>query len=427
MYQLSKDPEFAFVLAEYMSLANEGGSASGEVLSAAAKIKPGDTESWYREFKYLADKIHAQANLAETRNSPVSARKAFFRSASYYRGADFFLHGNQSDPRINTLWERQHEDFTKAVSLLPSPPTFKELSAKGFKVPVYFYPADKLPSANSTSTQRLPTVIVGTGYDGSQEELYHSYCREVVERGYNCITYEGPGQPTVRRQQHLGFIPEWWEAVTPVVDYIHTRNDVDTKRIALVGVSFGGLLAPLAATKEHRLGAVIAIDGWLNLQGALEKQFPKPLIDLYKAGNKTGFNEAIKKGLAQPDAPTQFRWGVYQGMWAWNTMDPFDWFNDTGKFLLTPETLQDIKCPVFVASGQDDSAAAPGQPEQMARLLGKQAHYHLFKTDVGAGEHCAIGAEHQLAMETLDWLKAVFADVEEQSKARRHYWTGIAN
>jgi hypothetical protein len=40
MFQLSNDTEFSFILSEYLSLANEGGSATGEVLRAAAVIEP---------------------------------------------------------------------------------------------------------------------------------------------------------------------------------------------------------------------------------------------------------------------------------------------------------------------------------------------------------------------------------------------------
>jgi dienelactone hydrolase len=38
-----------------------------------------------------------------------------------------------------------------------------------------------------------------------------------------------------------------------VVDYLLSRPDVDPERIALIGLSFGGYLAPRAATAEHRL------------------------------------------------------------------------------------------------------------------------------------------------------------------------------
>ncbi|KAJ4245557.1 hypothetical protein NW762_014066 [Fusarium torreyae] len=412
MHPLSNNTEFAFILSEYLSLANEGGSATGEVLRAAAVIEPGNGESWYSEFKFLADSIQSQAVRAEKAKSWVSARSAYFRSSSYYRAADFFLHGNQSDPRINTLWQKQNESFVKAVNLLPKPPTFVQLKAKNFTVPAYFFPADpQLPvGKNAHSKKRVPTVIVGTGYDGSQEALYHSNCREVIERGWNCITYEGPGQPTVRRQQELGFIPEWWEAVTPVVDYVRSRHDTDTERVALIGVSFGGLLAPLAATREHRLAAVVAIDGMLSLQSAILGQFPATLTKLFMSGNATAFDQVMLGLLKNPEIPTALSWGLNQGMWAWNTKSPFTWLSSLGDFYLDEKTLAKIKCPVFVASGQDDKTA-PEQPEEMARALGNKSHYFLFKTELGAGDHCALGAEQQLALETLGWLDEIFSKV----------------
>ncbi|XEV01647.1 hypothetical protein FSHL1_006934 [Fusarium sambucinum] len=413
MYPLSDDSEFAFILSEYLSLANEGGSATGEVLRAAAVIEPNDGESWYREFKFLADSIYAQAVGAEKAKAWVSARSAYFRSSSYYRASDFFLHGNQSDPRIYTLWQKQNESFTKAVNLLPRPPTFVQLKAKNFTVPAYFFPADpELPAGKSVhNNKRVPTVIVGTGYDGSQEALYHSNCREIIQRGWNCITYEGPGQSTVRRQQNLGFKPEWWEAVTPVVDYARSRGDVDPERVALIGVSFGGLLAPLAATREHRLAAVLAIDGMLSLQRAILEQFPAALSKLFLSGNGAAFDEEILGLLKNPKIPTALSWGVNQGMWSWNTKSPFTWLTNVGDFHLDERDLAKITCPVFVASGQNDKTA-PQQPEEMARALGKQAHYFLFKTELGAGEHCALGAEQQLALETLGWLDGIFSKVK---------------
>ncbi|KAF4945727.1 hypothetical protein FGADI_11730 [Fusarium gaditjirri] len=414
MFQLSNDTEFSFILSEYLSLANQGGSATGEVLRAAAVIEPSNPESWYREFKFLADKIREQAVAAEKKKDWVSARSAYFRSSSYYRGADFFLHGNQSDPRINVLWQKQNASFTNAINLLPKPPTFVELRATKFTVPAYFFPGDsRLPAGKRRDYgKKIPTVIVGTGYDGSQEALYHSNCREIIQRGWNCITYEGPGQPTVRRQQNLGFMPQWWEAVTPVVDYVRSRDDVDSDRVALIGMSFGGLLAPLAATHENRLAAVLAIDGLLNLQRAILEQLPSSLTRLFLSGNSTAFDDEIYSLIQNPKLPTALSWLINQGTWAWNTKSPFKWLTMVGEFKLEEQTLSKINCPVFVASGQDDSMARE-QPEEMARALGKQAHYFLFKTELGSGAHCAIGAENQLAQETLGWLEGVFDKVSK--------------
>lgn len=62
---------------------------------------------------------------------------------------------------------------------------------------------------------------------------------------------------------------DWWNVVTPVVDYLAKRPDVDMSRLALTGVSFGGCLAPIAASREHRFSAVFAIDGLPDIRDAI--------------------------------------------------------------------------------------------------------------------------------------------------------------
>lgn len=392
-----------------LAVAAGGGGDTGAILRAAAQITPKDTESYINEFKLLADKMHEKGVIAEQRESPISARDAYFSSSAYYRAADFYLNSNLSDPRINEIWNQQLNDFNKAVKLLPKPAERANLNGTGFTIPVYFYPADaRLPLNSSYSPKsRVPTVIVGTGYDGPQQDLYHLTCRGIIERGWNCITYEGPGQPTVIRQQKVGFIPEWWQVIAPIVDYLHQRKDVDVDRIALIGVSFGGLLAPLAATREHRLAAVVANDGLLNMQRAMMQHFPSDFNNYYRTGNREAFNRWVEAALVSTAAPTSLKWFLRQGMLVFNTTDAYDSFDRLGKIYLTQEKLNQIKCPVFVASGEDDGNAAQ-QPEEMARMLGDKATYHLFKTDVGAGEHCSIGAEKQISMEVNDWLGEVF-------------------
>ena len=57
--------------------------------------------------------------------------------------------------------------------------------------------------------------------------------------------------------------------MTPVVDYLATREDVDMSKLALTGISFGGQLAPLAASREHRFSALILIDGLRSMRNAI--------------------------------------------------------------------------------------------------------------------------------------------------------------
>lgn len=105
-----------------MSLANKGGANTGEVLRIAAQLVPQDFEGVYQAFNAMGEPILAMAEAMNVTKDPIAVRDAHFRAASYFRGADFFLHGNWSDPRINTLWGKQLASFDKAIALLEPVP-----------------------------------------------------------------------------------------------------------------------------------------------------------------------------------------------------------------------------------------------------------------------------------------------------------------
>jgi alpha/beta superfamily hydrolase len=302
-------------------------------------------------------------------------------------------------------------------------------SAEGFDVPMIFYspggdsgtavPTKRRSSKNNNSTckaptPRRPTILAGSGYDGAQEDLYHGLARYANDRGWNLVTYEGPGQPTVRRRQGLGFRPDWWSVVTPAVDYLLSRDDVDASRLALLGQSFGGTLAPLAASRERRFAAVLAVDGLYSMQDMVRANLPAELMAVFDAGEKEVFDQVLDSVRKNETADTTFRWLVDQSLWSFDTDSPFEWFTRLGEFTLDG-VIGNISCPVFVGSGEDDLSTA-GQPEKVAALLGDKGHYHLFKTDLGAGEHCQIGAEAQLALVAFDWLEGVFEGVGQTGK-----------
>jgi hypothetical protein len=49
-------------------------------------------------------------------------------------------------------------------------------------------------------------------------------------------------------------------------------------KLALLGVSFGGTLAPHAASRDHRYSVVIAIDGIYSLTESLKEELPIEIL-----------------------------------------------------------------------------------------------------------------------------------------------------
>jgi pimeloyl-ACP methyl ester carboxylesterase len=407
MYPLSSDPEFSFALNIALSMSNGGAAATGEVLRAAGQIVPGDIESWYTEFKFLADAVHNMA--ANATSQPSVARDAYFRAATYYREADFFLHGNASDPRLITLWESHLADYSNAISLLPIPGEKITVQGPNYTIPVYFYPAQGV----DRDCEKVPTILAGTGYDGAQEEMYPSFGKYVNERGWNFATYEGPGQATVRRFQNVGFTPDWWEVVTPVVDYLSSRPDVDISKVALLGESFGGALAPLAASREHRLAAVISIDGLYSVQETVFEQIPAAMANAFKTGNATLFDEVTAVAYQEAvngefgEASTEFRWFIDQSLWSFDVTSPFEWLTDLGAYTLDG-IYGNITCPVFIGSGQNDTLGRTQADAAWAAVSPGQGYYYEFMNMYGSGLHCQIGAEPYMNMVIWDWVAGVF-------------------
>lgn len=407
IFQLSPDPEFSFQLQQTISLANGGVANTGEVLRAASQIVPGDFESYYKAFYTLGSKLHNYAESIDISKYPISARDTYFRSATYLRSSVFFLTGNSSDPRLYTVFDEATADFDKALSLLEIPGIRYNIPAPkirpNFTAPIIFYKAKK-------SYLKAPTVVFGNGYDGPQEDGLPAYGKYVLERGWNFVTYEGPGQNTPRRQQNIGFVPNWWDVVTPIVDYLISRPDVDASRLALVGESFGGILAPRAATHEQRFAAVIAIDGAYNLRDVALLQFPTSITALYNSGNQTAFDAVLNAVRLDATNPSSARWAINQGLWSFDTKSPYEWLQIAGNINLTQESIKNITSKVFIGSGQNDTSF-PRQAPVVAQWFGDKAYFYNFTDDVGAGQHCQIGAEGYLASVSLDWLADVFANV----------------
>lgn len=397
-FSLSTDSAFNFQYLIALGNALTGGSDIGPVLGAAKNIKAGDMVSYSHEFHKLANKTKAEAEDPENAYDPTNVRDTWFSASHYFRRADFYLHGNWSNPLVESLWEEQTAAFDKALAALPAPGKRVRIPATegNFTIEAIWY------SVPGSEGHKLPTLVIGNGFDAAQEDSYHYFVALALARGWNCITYEGPGQPTVRRDQNLGFIPKWETVVTPVVDYVLSNHssDVDQDRLVLLGNSFGGYLAARAMAFEHRLSAAILIDGVWDFYDAVTGQISSQLKALYEAGNYTEFDHKIISLRQAGKLPTNAAWGLDQGLWSFNTHSPTDFFNQSKKYRLE-DVVDKIKAPIFVGDAEFDNFC-PGQPQKVKDALGDIATLHHFSGV--AGYHCQTAALQEMTRVIFAWL-----------------------
>ncbi|QZA15747.1 hypothetical protein K3U93_13290 [Mycobacterium malmoense] len=235
-----------------MGLAAVGAAAVGECYTTARRVDENNLfESWYTEWAATAGRVDALGADVLTRGHKVSAREAFFRGASYYRNAYFFLHHN--DPRKRPTWKKGQDAFRNAVKLWDTPVEVVAIPyEKGKTLPGYFFKVDD-------STTARPTLLGISGADGTYEEVATQVGKAAIERGYNLLAFEMPGQfGTVLNDPELVYRTDTWVPVGAAVDYALTRPEVDPQRLAFTGYSWGGAMGPRAVSREKRIKAIIA-------------------------------------------------------------------------------------------------------------------------------------------------------------------------
>lgn len=236
-----QDPTFSSQLLRTIGATYYKGADIGECLSTAYRIKEGDFESWYTEWLKTAKRVHKYADDCLAGNHKVSAREAYLRASNYYRAAEFLLISPE-DPRIQTTWGSSKECFSNAGKLFSPPIESIEIPYEGTTLPGHFYRLNENSNNDTATPPPRPTLIAHGGFDSTLEELYTFAAAPALERGYNCLTFEGPGQGGVIRKQKIPFRYDWEKVVTPVIDYALTKDrDIDPNNIALMGISMGAI------------------------------------------------------------------------------------------------------------------------------------------------------------------------------------------
>lgn len=401
-----KDQSFAFEFIRTLGASTYQGADIGECLIAASNIKDGNFESWYNEWYAMAEKIHAVAADCRNRGHTESAKMAYLRASSYYRTADFYLHGNKNDPRINETSHKSRDCFFKFIQLEQIAEQVK-IPYEGTYLPGYFY---------SPYSKERPTIIIQTGFDGTQEELY-LYALEGIKRGYNVLTFEGPGQGAVIREQKLPFRADWEKVVTPVIDYLATRPDVDKDMIILYGLSYGGYMAPRAASFDQRIKILVANGGIFDPVTGILKNFKviaKTKEDLLSFIKKhpTLFNSIVYMVMR---FKTNARWFFEHGMYSFNVQTPAELILRLAEWTMHNHA-QNITSTTLICDVDNEMLEIAGQAHMLYNQLTCPKKLITFMTEDGAGYHCQMGALLTSNQVIFDWIDATVSLLTQEQK-----------
>ncbi|URZ14537.1 alpha/beta hydrolase family protein [Clostridium felsineum] len=388
---------FSFELIRTMGYAVCKGADIGECINTAYRIKDNDFQSWYSEWFKTAERTQQIANKCSQKGNRVSSSEAYLRASNYYRTAELFCREDSNEAKGEECYTKGRENFIKAVNSSELTLEQVKIPYENTTLPGYFFKVDN-------SGKSRPTLIAMTGYDGTAEELYFIIGHAAINRGYNVLAFEGPGQGAALRFQKLYFRHDWENVVTPVVDYLLSRTDVDSKKIAIAGFSLGGYLAPRAVAFEHRISACIANSGILSfLEGVLKEQANSEYIqNELKKEDSVEINAAIKKRM---ETNTSLRWAIRSGFLNFNVNTPHKLLKEYNKFTLKGITDK-INCPTLICDS-DEEHFFSDQSKKLFDLLKCDKEFIVFTEDEGAGLHCQAGAQSLSNQRIFDWLDKI--------------------
>jgi len=387
---------FSFQALRTLGYSVNGGADIGECLITCSRITDGDTESWHTEWMITAERVETKAESYLSDGFTTSAMECYFRASQYYRTAEFFLHSDTADPRILDTWERSRDTFLSAAELSESPLLAVEIPFEGSYLPGYLCLVD--------DTEEIrPLIMAHSGFDGTREELFISIGRPAVERGYNCLVFEGPGQGEVIRVQGIPFRPDWETVVTPVVDFVLEFPFVDPGRIALVGYSMGGYFAPRAVTGEQRITACVANGGIYSVYDSMLSNNPPGLDEILDDTETSLQYDSIIYAAMEEDL--YIEWFYSNAMWAFSVNSPSEYGRLMREYTLR-DRIAEISCEMLVLDSENDPNIH-GQALILYDLLSCPKEYILFTEDEGADEHCQMGAIAVSNERIFNWLDSV--------------------
>jgi dienelactone hydrolase len=190
--------------------------------------------------------------------------------------------------------------------------------------------------------------------------------------------------------------------ITPVVDFLRARPEVDKGRISLIGQSFGGLLVARAAVHERRLAGLVTDTGVTNAFWDWEKQLPKALLELLSAERATEFDHIwneIPKELNEAG-----RFSVAKRSEIYGNGGGYERMSNASRFFLSRAEADRLTLPMAITAPELE-ASFTGQQEQLHRWVGKNSTLLPFTVAEGGEYHCEPMAPQLRNERVFDWLE----------------------
>ncbi|TKV57069.1 dipeptidyl aminopeptidase [Nakamurella flava] len=384
--------DFDFAARLIVGHSGQGVIDPGIVLRTLAAIEDDDATGWYTQWNAVADRLAGQAAERQAAGRP-SAGRLWLNASAAYDAALAFVDGMPDDSVLRPTFRRHRDAWDAFIAASGGAHVRFDVPWGEHRLPGYLL----RPAADGAPR---PTLVVTNGSDGALTSLWSACLRMALDQGWNAYVFDGPGQQSMLFEQGVPFVPDWESVLTPVVDALVARPDVDADRLLAYGISQGGYWLPRALAFEHRFRAAVADGGVVDVSRTWNAHLPPVMLDLLRSGDA----ETFDRYMAEPaDDPRTERELAFRARPYGADLTPFALFTQVDRFVLDPATIARIDTPLLITDPAGEQFF-PGQSRELYEALPGEKQLIAYGEQDGASWHCEPMARGLVALDMADFL-----------------------
>ena len=219
------------------------GMKSEDVNEALANTATLNRDAWAKGWSKVGDRY---LNLANTQvKSDPSLACTNYLNAWRYHGFAAWPTQNTSSKKI--AFKTSMDDFQNYAALVSPKIERIQIPFEGKQVTFYM----QLPD---NAARPVPLILSFGGLDSYKEYIVERYGPEYLANGFGYVALDIPGTG----ESPILASPDAIRIYKVIIDYLESRDDIDSKRLAVQGVSQGGYWsARLAIAEKKRLAAAV--------------------------------------------------------------------------------------------------------------------------------------------------------------------------
>jgi hypothetical protein len=368
----------------------------GTVLATAARITDGDWASWFSAWTDRAEQLTVLGGQHREAGDLRGASWAFLAAADAWSCALDAVDGlppERAEAVLRPTFRTGRDCWEAVVDCSDARFVRVDVPYEGTTLPGYLLRPDASGSAR-------PTLVLTNGSDGPITAMWWAGAAEALDRGWNAFVYDGPGQQSMLFERGTTFRPDWEAVLTPVVDALVGRPDVDATALTAYGISQAGYWVPRALAFEHRFVAAVADPGVVDVSTSWTEYLPAEMLQLLDAGRRDDFDRYMAQAGGDPETARTFAYRARP----YGVSSPFDLFTEVRRYQVR-DVADRIRTPLLITEPEDEQFW-PGQSEQLAGLLTAPHEVARFGGADGANWHCQPLGRRLTALRVFQWLEA---------------------